>query len=101
MTNNPLEKDVEAKFRQMIERHKGLCLKWVCPGWAGVPDRICIFPGGRVAFAETKRPKGSRTARLQTYWADKLKSFGFTHSFVFTYEDVKEFERKIFGPETT
>ncbi len=31
-------------------------MKWVCPGMAGAPDRICIFPGGRIIFVELKKP---------------------------------------------
>ena len=45
--------------RAIVERTKklgGRAFKWVSPGQAGVPDRICIFPGGRVLFVELKRP---------------------------------------------
>ena len=45
-----LERDIERALVGMIKRHDGLCLKWVCPGWAGVPDRIVLLPGGRVLF---------------------------------------------------
>ena len=34
----------------------GRAFKWVCPGMTGAPDRICIFPGGRIIFIELKRP---------------------------------------------
>lgn len=34
----------------------GKAYKWVSPGNPGVPDRICILPGGRVVFIEMKRP---------------------------------------------
>lgn len=27
-----LEKDIERKLRLMVQRYKGQCLKWVCPG---------------------------------------------------------------------
>ena len=51
-----LEKEIEKKLIAMVKRHGGLCLKWVCPGWSGVPDRIILLPGARVYFIETKRP---------------------------------------------
>lgn len=34
----------------------GRAFKWVCPGMTGAPDRICIFPGGRIIFIELKCP---------------------------------------------
>lgn len=72
-----IEKDIETKLRKMVERHGGMCLKWVCPGWAGVPDRIVLLPGGRIIFIELKRPSGGRIASLQRWWRQRLKSLGF------------------------
>lgn len=95
--SNVLEKEVEAKLRKMIERHGGLCLKWVCPGWAGVPDRIVLLPGGRVMFVELKRPKGGKVSSLQTWWQKRLTKFGFYACFVFTVQDIEDLERKIKG----
>lgn len=74
---NKLEKDTEEKLINMVKRHGGLCLKWVCPGWSGVPDRIILLPGGRVLFVETKRPKGGKIAKLQTWWLERLRGLGF------------------------
>lgn len=90
-----LEKDLEAKLRKEIEKRGGLCLKWVCPGWSGVPDRIILLPGGRVLFAETKRPKGGRLSKLQGWWLSKLKSLGFWAGVVWTEENVKTLEAHI------
>lgn len=72
-----LEKDIEQKLRLMVERHGGLCLKWVCPGWAGVPDRIILLPGGCIIFTETKRPRGGKLSALQKWWHTKLQYMGF------------------------
>ncbi len=88
----PLEKDIEKALGRMIGRHGGLCLKWVCPGWAGVPDRIVLLPGGRVMFIELKRPKGGKVSGLQGWWADKLRALGFVHLIVKSHEDVKDLE---------
>ncbi len=43
----------------------GRAFKWVCPGMTGTPDRICIFPGGKIIFVELKRPglKDGRSER--------------------------------------
>jgi hypothetical protein len=75
--NNPLEKEIEKKLVDIVKKHGGLCLKWVCPGWSGVPDRILLLPGGKVIFAELKRPKGSKVSKLQEWWRDKLAALGF------------------------
>lgn len=77
-----LETEIETKLRQMVERHGGKCLKWVCPGWRGVPDRIILLPGGRIIFVETKRPKGGRIDPLQRKWREWLIALGFSHYFV-------------------
>lgn len=89
------EKDIEQKLRKMVEAHKGLCLKWVCPGWSGVPDRIILLPGGRILFVETKRPKGGKISVLQSWWRKKLQVLGFTHYFVFNQDDIDLVSREI------
>lgn len=88
-----LEKEIERKLKTMIERHGGLCLKWVCPGWLGVPDRICLLPGGRVIFVELKRPDGKgRLGAMQRWWAQKLCKLGFLHLFISCEEDIAAME---------
>lgn len=87
-----LEKDIETKLRKMVERHGGKCLKWVCPGWVGVPDRIVLLPGARVLFVETKRPKGGNIAKMQALWKKWLEALDFHHYFVFTDEAVGALE---------
>lgn len=88
----PLEKDIEKKLREMVEKHGGLCLKWVCPGWAGVPDRIILLPGGRIIFTELKRPKGGKLSKLQEWWAKKLTDLGFSHWLIWDADDLECFE---------
>ena len=87
-----LEKDIENKLITMVERYGGLCLKWVCPGWSGVPDRLILLPGGRVIFAETKRPKGGRLSRLQKWWRERLQKLGFFAVVVWDDENIKTLE---------
>ena len=88
----PLEKEIEDKLRKSVESYGGKCLKWVCPGWAGVPDRIILLPGGLILFVETKRPKGGVLSARQKWWRDKLTALGFEHWVVWDTVDLKFFE---------
>lgn len=87
-----LEKEIEKKLRQMVELHGGKCLKWVCPGWSGVPDRIILLPGAVAMFAETKRPKGGKLSRLQKWWQAILQDLGFTAVVVWDTADIETLE---------
>ena len=50
------ESAVEKYAVEKIRGVGGRAFKWVSPGIAGVPDRICVFPEGRIIFVEFKRP---------------------------------------------
>jgi hypothetical protein len=89
MSANPLEKEIERKLKILVEgKLGGLCLKWVCPGWSGVPDRILLLPGGRIYFVELKRPKGGRVDPLQAWWKRRLENLGFTVWHVYNTEQL-------------
>ncbi|CUH95896.1 hypothetical protein P22_1982 [Propionispora sp. 2/2-37] len=81
-----LEKQIEKKFKNKIEAAGGLCLKFVSPGFAGVPDRIILKPGGEMYFAEIKKP-GERLRPLQEKRKKQLEALGFMVE-VIDYEDV-------------
>lgn len=91
-----IERDIEKKLRRMVERRGGLCLKWVCPGWSGVPDRILLLPGGRVIFVETKRPIGGKLSVLQTWWLEQLRRLGFRAISVRNDDDINRLEMWIY-----
>lgn len=90
-----LEKDIEARLTAIVARYGGQCLKWVCPGWAGVPDRIILLPGGGIIFVELKRPKGGRQSPMQKWWKRRLIDLGHEHWVVHNYDDLKDIERYI------
>ena len=81
------EKAIEKRLVAEIKALGGLCLKWVCPGWSGVPDRICLLPGGHVIFVELKKPTGKMSPR-QKIWRDKLEAIGCTEFVVYSLEDI-------------
>lgn len=86
-----LEKEIEQKLRRAVELHGGRCLKWVCPGWSGVPDRIVLLPGARVHFIELKRPKGGKLSPLQVVWHKWLAQLGFYCFTLWDDEDVSNY----------
>lgn len=55
---------VEKHLISVTQACGGICLKFISPGIAGVPDRIVILPGGKIGFAEMKAP-GRRPRLLQ------------------------------------
>lgn len=79
----------------MIGRNRGLCLKWVCPGFAGVPDRIVLLPGGRIVFVELKKPKGGKVSKLQKWWRQRLQGLGFLSLIIKDEQDIADFEEII------
>lgn len=91
----PLEKEIEAKLVKIVKKYGGLCLKWICPGWAGVPDRIVLLPGGKVIFVELKRPKGGVVSKRQIWWAHKLTLLGFDHYYLYDEAGMRFFELEI------
>ena len=50
------EKTIEQKFVMEVKRVGGLAVKFTSPGFDGVPDRIALLPGGKMAFVEVKLP---------------------------------------------
>lgn len=95
-----LEKSIEKTLTEKVRVHGGLCLKWVCPGWAGVPDRIVLLPPGRVVFVELKRPKNGKLSALQKWWRDWLQWHGFVYYVIQDRSKLQWFvERELEGKE--
>lgn len=51
-------------------------MKFTSPGLDGVPDRLLLFPGGRMAFVEVKA-SGEKMRPLQELRAAQLRALGF------------------------
>lgn len=43
------EKTIEAKLVQAVRTKGGLAPKFTSPGLDGVPDRLVLLPGGKIA----------------------------------------------------
>ena len=55
------EKTVEAYLVRRMKEAGGKAYKFVSPGNAGVPDRMCVFPGNRKELVELTGKGGSLT----------------------------------------
>lgn len=69
------EKEIEKRLTIKLKELGCLVYKFISPNNAGVPDRIVIYPGGRVDFIELKTISG-RLSPLQAAQIDKLKRKG-------------------------
>ena len=70
------EKDIEHKLLTEVKARGGVCWKFTSPGTSGVPDRIVLMPGGKIAFVEVKAP-GEKPRRLQLVRHRLLRKLGF------------------------
>ena len=80
------EKEIEKKLVAAVRNAGGIAPKFVSPGWNGVPDRIVLFPGGRMAFVELKSP-GKAMRPLQMRRKRQLEHLGFK---VFCVDGVEQ-----------
>lgn len=81
-----LEKQIEHKLLTETRKRDGLCLKFISPGWNGVPDRIVLLPGGKMGFVEVKKPgKNPRTLQLRRH--KQIRNLGFQ---VFILDDLDD-----------
>ena len=76
------EKQIEQKLVKAVRALGGLCPKLVSPGMDGMPDRMVLLPGGRMAFAELKAP-GRKPRPLQLRRMAQLSRLGFKGSRIY------------------
>ncbi len=77
------EKQIEQRLVKAVKAQNGLCPKLVSPGTDGMPDRMVLFPQGRVCFVEVKAP-GMKPRPLQVRRHGELRRLGFK---VFVLDD--------------
>ena len=81
------EKQVELKLVTETRKKGGLAVKFVSPGYAGMPDRLVLLPNGKLAFVEVKAP-GKKPRVLQVKRHERLRELGFWVFVLDTPEDV-------------
>lgn len=77
------ELSIEKYLKKEIEARGGVCIKLNANWYKGIPDRLCVFRVGmgpnsytKIAFVETKRPKGGRLSVAQKIWKNILTNTG-------------------------
>ena len=70
------ENEIERRLAVSVKRMGGMAVKFVSPGLAGVPDRIVLLPGRKIAFVELKalgkKPRPQQIKRMR-----QLECLGF------------------------
>jgi hypothetical protein len=82
------EKILERRLVLAVKKAGGVCPKFVSPGLDGMPDRLILLPGGRIAFAEVKR-HGEKPRPLQAARHGMLRRLGFA---VYMLDDEAQIE---------
>lgn len=88
------EGKVEKYLDQEVQKHGGLTRKWTSPGRMGVPDRICILPGGRVFFVEVKT-LGGKVSPWQEREIARLRAVGADVTVVYGQDGVDSFINEV------
>ena len=90
------EKVIEEYLRDQVKKAGGKAYKFESPGNNGVPDRVVVFPEGRIYFVELKAP-GKRLRPQQLAKCRELESLG-CKVFDFDSKDaVDSFIRNVIG----
>ena len=90
------EKMIEAALVREVRKRHGLPLKFVSPGFDGVPDRLVLFPVGKMGFVELKAP-GRKMRPLQKKRKRQLEVLGFLVFCVDKDEQIEEVLDEIQG----
>lgn len=81
------EKNIEQALVKAVKNMGGLCIKFVSPGYDGMPDRIVLFPKGKMAFVELKAPN-KKPRPLQLSRHGMLRRLGFKVYVVDDFEQI-------------
>lgn len=93
MRRKESEKTLERRLKAEVEARGGIALKFTSQYHRGIPDRICLFPGGRVAFVELKTT-GEKPTPLQCHEMGRLRALGFPVNVVAGSEDLNALTAK-------
>ena len=90
------ERMTEHKLTEAVKAIGGIAPKFVSPGMSGVPDRLVLLPGKRLAFVEVKAP-GETMRPLQVKRKRQLEGLGFSVYCIDHPEQIKQVLDEIGG----
>ena len=82
------EKDIERRLKREVEKKGGVCWKFIS-SMSGVPDRLCLFPFGKLVFVELKR-HGAKPRPLQIRQIEKIRKLGFRVEVIDSEQGIQE-----------
>ena len=82
------EKLLERKLYDEVKRLKGWCIKISSMHITGLPDRLCLFPEGRLVFVELKTTK-QKPRKVQLVVHRMIRDLGFRVEVIDTSEQIK------------
>ncbi|MDD2497866.1 MAG: VRR-NUC domain-containing protein [Desulfitobacteriaceae bacterium] len=80
------EKLIEQKLIRAVKAAGGVAVKFVSPGYDGMPDRLVLLPGGKMAFVEVKA-HGMKPRPLQIRRHVLIRHLGFL---VYVLDDERQ-----------
>ena len=84
-----LEKEIEMQLVKAVRKMGGRAVKFMSPGFDGMPDRLVLLPGGKCGFVEVKAP-GKKPRALQLVRHEMLKAWGFKVYVLDAKEQIEE-----------
>jgi len=81
------EKVIKQKLVSEVKKRGGICPKWVCPSFDGMPDRLIFLPGRKFGLVEVKAP-GKKPRPLQVSRHKLLARLGFKVYVLDAIEDI-------------
>lgn len=81
------EKVIEQKLVSEVKKRGGICPKWACPSFDGMPDRLIFLPGRKFELVEVKAP-GQKPRPLQVSRHKLLARLGFKVYVLDAIEDI-------------
>lgn len=86
------EKLLERKFNEAVKKAGGWSIKLLSLHVIGLPDRICLMPGGIVFFAEIKTTNKNPT-KIQLLVHKKIQALGFKVVVIKSSEDINNLKK--------
>ena len=91
------ESVIEKALVKEAKSRGGMAVKFVSPGFDGVPDRLVLLPGGKFAFVELKAP-GKKLRPLKEKRKHQLEALGFS---VYVIDGLEQIGGVLHGIQTT